>query len=189
MRMPRYDIRNEGAGPYAVFYCDKCSREFQSQITVHSNDVTNVGRTVLEGLLRNIPVVGYDVANNVQDPRYMTTMTADQLQHAWQQVAEFFHECPTCRRIVCVSDWDANSGYCKDDRPRAPKRQRRQGGSTAVAAAARQCPNCHADVPAGTNFCTNCGTPLAAPPRPAVCPNCGSEVIGHFCGNCGTRID
>ncbi len=30
-RMPRYDIRNDGAGPYAIFYCDVCSREFRSQ--------------------------------------------------------------------------------------------------------------------------------------------------------------
>jgi len=26
-RMPRYDVRNDGVGPYAVFYCDKCDRE------------------------------------------------------------------------------------------------------------------------------------------------------------------
>jgi hypothetical protein len=25
-RMPRYDVRNDGAGPYAVFYCDACER-------------------------------------------------------------------------------------------------------------------------------------------------------------------
>ena len=30
-RMPRYDIRNDGAGPYAIFYCDMCGREFRSQ--------------------------------------------------------------------------------------------------------------------------------------------------------------
>ena len=29
--MPRYDVRNDGIGPYAVFYCDICSREFRSQ--------------------------------------------------------------------------------------------------------------------------------------------------------------
>src|SRR5690242_21068828 len=142
MRMPRYDIRNEGAGPYAVFYCDKCAREFHSQVVIPSNDVTNLGRTVLEGLLRNIPVVGYDVANNVQDPRYMTTMSADQLQHAWQQVEEFFHECPTCRMLVCVTDWDPDTGTCKDDRPREPKRRRQREGGAAVATAARHCPNC-----------------------------------------------
>ncbi len=29
--MPNYDIRNDGAGPYAVFYCESCGREFRSQ--------------------------------------------------------------------------------------------------------------------------------------------------------------
>ena len=33
-RMPRYDIRNDGTGPYAIFYCDCCSREFRSQADV-----------------------------------------------------------------------------------------------------------------------------------------------------------
>jgi len=30
-RMPHYDTRNDGVGPYAVFYCDVCSREYRSQ--------------------------------------------------------------------------------------------------------------------------------------------------------------
>ena len=30
-RMPRYDIRNDGIGPYAVFYCECCDREYRSQ--------------------------------------------------------------------------------------------------------------------------------------------------------------
>ncbi len=26
-RMPRYDVRNDGIGPYAVFYCETCVTE------------------------------------------------------------------------------------------------------------------------------------------------------------------
>ena len=29
-RMPRYDISNDGMGPYAVFYCDRDERQYRS---------------------------------------------------------------------------------------------------------------------------------------------------------------
>ena len=70
-RMPRYDVRNDGAGPYVVFYCDKCNREFRSH--------PDLGRTVTQdilgksagGLLRGIPIIGHAVADKVSDdPRY-----------------------------------------------------------------------------------------------------------------------
>ena len=46
-RMPRYDIRNDGIGPYAIFYCDSCGREFRSQPDVGgavAQDVGTAGR-------------------------------------------------------------------------------------------------------------------------------------------------
>ncbi|MBQ7667891.1 MAG: SPFH domain-containing protein [Clostridia bacterium] len=51
------------------------------------------------------------------------------------------------------------------------------------------CPNCGAQV-AG-NFCGECGTKYEAPvvPQKRVCPKCGTEAIGKFCTNCGTQID
>ena len=59
------------------------------------------------------------------------------------------------------------------------------------------CPNCHAQVPAGAAFCDNCGTRLAATPRPPVagglttCPRCGHAVQPDdtFCGNCGSPLE
>ena len=33
-RMPRYDISNDGMGPYAVFYCDRCNREYRSNPSI-----------------------------------------------------------------------------------------------------------------------------------------------------------
>ena len=61
------------------------------------------------------------------------------------------------------------------------------------------CPNCGAEIPAGSFFCKSCGTravpeqPKAAEtvaPAPGVCPNCGAAVAegNIFCNNCGTRI-
>src|SRR5262249_12865829 len=118
MRMPRYDIRNDGAGPYAVFYCDKCYREFRSQPDLGNTIAKDVGRAALGGFLRNIPVVGYSVANRVDDPRYSRNMNPQQLEAAWSQVIGNFHWCETCGKVVCPSDWDAQAAFCIDDSPR-----------------------------------------------------------------------
>lgn len=195
MRMARYDVQNEGVGPFAVFFCDKCGRDFRTDPAISTSDVSNLGRSVLGGLLRAIPVVGYSVADNMQDPRTLSTLTADQLQTAWGQVEHVFHECPTCLMIVCPTDFDAASGYCTEHIPRAPRRRKGGGATTpagrdsAAAPAGRTCPQCQAAVPEGMAFCTNCGTRMP-PPAPAAirCPNCGTMVAGHFCGNCGTRV-
>ena len=64
-RMPRYDVRNDGAGPYAAFYCDKCDREYRSQPDVGATIAKDVGRSAVGGFLRRIPLVGDAVADNV----------------------------------------------------------------------------------------------------------------------------
>ena len=84
-RMPRYDIRNDGAGPYAIFYCDSCGREFRSQPDIANSVKQDVGRSALGGFLRNIPLVGSAVADNVvEDPRYSYKMSQAQLDKATQ---------------------------------------------------------------------------------------------------------
>lgn len=47
-----------------------------------------------------------------------------------------------------------------------------------------RCPNCHADIPFGGNFCPNCGTNLAAT---VSCPECKATLPAgsKFCPNCG----
>ena len=64
-RMPRYDIRNDGAGPYAIFYCDSCGREFRSQPDLATTVKQDLGRSALGGFLRKVPLVGDSVADNV----------------------------------------------------------------------------------------------------------------------------
>ena len=99
-RMPNYDVRNDGAGPYAIFYCDSCGREVRSTPNIAKAVSQDVGRAALGGLPRKVPLVGGSVADNMvgEDPRYTLKMDQAALNSAWQQVQEHFRECPTCQR-------------------------------------------------------------------------------------------
>ncbi|MBN1920973.1 MAG: zinc-ribbon domain-containing protein [Anaerolineae bacterium] len=217
--MPRYEIRNDGAGPYAIFYCDICNREFRSQPDFGGAVAQDLGRQALGGLLRKVPLVGRAAAESVmgEDPRYSYTMTPQQLESAWKQVQEHFRECPTCQRIVCLSDFDTQSGYCQEHSPRQEEIAESRGAQTGAALkglanafglgeafkqagdAVRQaqtqaqvqmarCPEGHV-APAGTKFCPECGAPMTQPGVDK-CPACGAEVHGaKFCPECGTRIE
>ena len=49
------------------------------------------------------------------------------------------------------------------------------------------CAKCGELIPAGSQFCQKCGTPV---PGPVQCPNCG-ETVGAdsmFCPKCGTKV-
>jgi hypothetical protein len=213
--MPRYDVRNDGVGPYAVFYCDTCEREYRSQPDVTATIAKDVSRSTMGGLLRNIPLVGGAVADRVEneDPRYTYSLTPQQTEKAWAQVKPRFRECPTCLRVVCLSCWDEQSGYCTEDSPRkdeiaeAEAEQAgamikglanafgfgaviREAGEAAKQAAANtaRCSKCGAFGPAGSKFCTQCGGAMIQPVKDA-CPNCGAAVGGaKFCPECGTKI-
>jgi hypothetical protein len=193
-RMSRYDVRNDGIGPYAASYCDKCSREYRSQ--------PDVGRAIAEN------VVG-------QDPRYTYSLTPQQLEGAWKQVQQYFHECPTCKQLVCPSCFDPQSGYCTEDSPRRGEiaeaqaqqaagvvkglasafglgeaiQKASQTAKTAVANTAR-CPKDGTLAAPGTKFCPECGAPMIQPAA-NVCPKCGAAVaVGtKFCPECGAKIE
>ncbi len=218
-KMPRYAVQNDGAGPYAVFYCDRCSREYRSQPNVANTLANDIGRKAVGGLLRNIPMVGSAIAENVagQDARYTRTLTPAQLEGAWNQVKDRFRECPTCHQIVCVSDFDDQSGFCQTDSPRKnemAESQAEQAGrmvkgfaaafgldqaiknvsqaAQAAQTAAGQMARCPKDgrlAAPGTKFCPDCGTAMVQPAA-AVCPKCGQPTLGaKFCPNCGTKVE
>jgi ribosomal protein L32 len=208
--MPRYDVRNDGLGPYAVFYCEICDREYRSTPDVKNTIARDVGRSAAGGFLRNIPLVGGALAENVagEDPRYVYSLTPDQLNAAWNQVKDRFRECPTCLRIVCLSDFDEQNGFCKEDSPRRDEMAEAEaeqagrmikgfasafglgdagiGDAIKRASEAAQkassemvrCPKDGTTAPAGTKFCPECGSPMAQPAASAVCPNCGQETNG-----------
>lgn len=57
------------------------------------------------------------------------------------------------------------------------------------------CPGCGTALPAGTKFCSSCGSKIeAAPAAPAqsmFCTGCGAQLPAgtRFCNNCGQRLD
>lgn len=213
-RKPNYDVRNDGGGVYAIFYCDQCQREFRSQPELGNMIKQDIGKAALGGFLRKIPLVGHDVANQVtgDDPRYSMTMSSEQVEKAWEQVKMHFRECPTCHRIVCLSDFDSVSGFCQEDSPRgdqiAQARAEQAGaavkgfsdalGLTGIFSVAAEsakrveaglavCPSCDTKAAAGTKFCPDCGTAMQQP-QLAKCPKCGASTGGaKFCPECGTK--
>lgn len=215
-RMPRYEIRNDGVGPYAVFYCDKCYREFRSQPDLGRTMAQDLGRKAMGDALRNIPLFGRAVAENVagEDPRYSTNLTPQQLEAAWKQVQEYFHECPTCRLVVCPSDWDAQTDYCTEDSPRRGEIAQAEAEQAAgvikglagafglgdalksVGQAAKsatsnmaRCPQDGTLAAPGTKFCPECGSAMVQPAAGA-CPKCGAQAGGaKFCPECGAKIE
>jgi hypothetical protein len=218
-RMPRYDVRNDGIGPYAIFYCDSCGREFRSQPDVGGAVVQDLGRQVAGGLLRKVPLFGNVVADNVvgEDPRYTYKLTPAQLEKAWQQVQVQFRECPTCSKIVCLSDFDTQTGFCQEDSPRTAEIAESRGEQTGAAlkgfaaafglgdvmktvqsaaqtaqnaaSQAARCPNDGTLAAPGTKFCPECGTAMIQPTAEK-CPKCGQETHGaKFCPNCGSKIE
>lgn len=215
-RMARYDVHNDGVGPYAVFYCDRCSREYRSQPNVTETIATDVGRNVLGGFLRKVPVLGGAVASSVDNnnPRYQYSLTPQQVEAAWKQVADVFHECPTCHQLVCNSDWDTQSGFCADDSPRKGEIAEAQAQQAAgvvkglasafgfgaviqnAAEAAKKatelsarCPKDGTLAKPGTKFCPECGAVMIQPTLDN-CPKCGTPTGGaKFCPNCGEKIE
>src|SRR5690606_6752714 len=91
-RMPRYDVRNDGTGPYAVFYCECCDREFRTQPDLKNTITTDLGRQAAGSLLRKVPLFGGELAQRVtgEDPRYVMNLTVAQLQAHWEQVKDRF---------------------------------------------------------------------------------------------------
>ena len=61
------------------------------------------------------------------------------------------------------------------------------GGHSAAQGSLITCPNCHAQVPANSKFCPECGYNTASKPA---CPTCGQEVApgAKFCANCGGKL-
>lgn len=206
-RMPRYTVQNDGAGPYAIFYCECCEREFRSQADIKNSIQTDIGRRVAGDLLRKVPLFGGALAENVagEDPRYVYTLTAAQLQAHWNQVKDRFRECPTCKQVVCISDFDEQAGFCNEDSPRRneiSESRAEQAGSAVksfmnafglggamqqIGDAAQQAGQAAERAVQTMARCPADGTLAAAGTK--FCPECGSPMVqpqATLCPKCGT---
>jgi len=180
-RMARYDVHNDGSGPYAIFYCDKCGRQFRSQPNVTATVAKEITRSAFTGLFRNVPILGdaVDSIASSTDPKSSTTLSAQQLNTAWSEMQSVFHQCPVCLQLVCPTDWDAQASLCMEDASK--KRTEAQASATDVVHEVK-CVSCGADV-RGAKFCRECGTAVATK-----CRSCGAETGGaKFCPECGAK--
>ena len=201
-RKAPYSVYNDGTGPYAMFTCESCGRDYRAQPILVEEVTQTITKSAFGGLLRNIPIVGNAAANQVDGDRYRNTLTNDELEKAWAEVKVNFAECQSCRRVVCIPDFDMASGFCKEDSPRSEELQARdaqQAGAAAAgfmsgianafgipdamkAAAAQQAAAGVAAAPAPA------AAPGAAPA--AACASCGGTLAtgAKFCANCGTPV-
>ena len=59
---------------------------------------------------------------------------------------------------------------------------------TVHSVATTACPKCGAELTPGAKFCGECGTAVAAAPKP-LCAGCGAELHGaKFCPQCGQSV-
>jgi hypothetical protein len=211
-RLPPYSVYNDGSGPYAMFTCESCGRDYRAQPVLVEEIKESVTKSAFGGFLRNIPIVGDAAANQVENDKYRNTLTKDELDKAWAEVKVNFGECQACRKVVCIPDFDVSSGFCREDSPRSEElmaRDAQQAGaaaagflsgvanvfgvtdavkaSAAAAAAAGACTSCGAALQPGAKFCAGCGTPV---PTKAFCANCGAALPAgaKFCAGCGTAV-
>jgi hypothetical protein len=212
-RLPPYSVTNDGTGPYAIFTCESCGRDYRAQPVFVEEVKETIAKSALGGFLRNIPIVGGAAANQVEGDRYRNTLTKDELDKAWADVKVNFAECQSCRKVVCIPDFDVPSGYCREDSPRSEElevHEAQQAGAAAAsffagvagalgvteavkagaaqavvaAPAATTCASCGTALAPGARFCPSCGTAVAAK---AFCAACGTELAAgaKFCANCG----
>jgi hypothetical protein len=142
-RMPQYTIRNDGAGAYAVFTCEKCHREIRSQPARADNPaLTQQAEQVASGLLRNIPMVGDTLASTTTAA--VDAMASNLTQKGNDLLGGLLHHIPV------VGDTMANSMTAND--PRRAQTLTPQQLTLAwqeVQGNFRECPTCHQIV------CTN----------------------------------
>ncbi len=208
-RMPRYEVRNDGIGPYAVFYCETCDREYRAQPETVTTPGKEIGRQAVGGLLRRMPILGGAVADSVagEDPRYDYSLTPAQVERAWGQVQSRFRLCPTCLRIVCLSCFDEQNGFCTEDSPRREQLEQAQaeqagnmlkgfasafglGGVIQQATtAAQQAGAAAQQAAANVARCPKDG--FVAPAGTKFCAQCGgpmTQPVQQVCPQCGKPV-
>jgi len=184
------------------FMCDKCGNGFLSGYEANTlgtaagdflADSSGLGffggALLISGLLSLIVLA-----------HFFTPVPEEGTQH--------FHQCTKCGQWVCPEVcWNGQVGLCEACAPNAEEAMAAdQAQATAEQIQAKTheqdytskmdfksphsvnkavCAKCSAELPEGAKFCGECGTPVAADPKP-FCAGCGTELHGSkFCPQCG----
>lgn len=116
-RLPRYEVHNDGAGPYVVFFCEACGQATRTAPDAISSTVQDLGEQAIGGLLQQ--VFGAATAKSVTQSDLLrpAVLTIPQVNLAWSAISQQFRQCSTCGKIVCLKDFDEQRGVCRAHLP------------------------------------------------------------------------
>ncbi len=210
LRMPPYVLRNDGAGPYAIFACEKCRREFRSQpLPAVIPAAHYLGQQLFDTLLHQVPDVGKNLVTNLA-ANLVDSVTNRLAQAGTEAAANLLHNIPVFGDNL-ASSVVAASGQALTLTPGQLATAWQQVQSNFRLCPACQRVVCLSDFDPASGFCHDdqpqAGSAApAAPATPAAhtahaahtthttraaahCPKCGAVTQGaKFCPNCGTKL-
>jgi hypothetical protein len=189
------------------FLCDKCGNGFLSGYEVNTLGTTagliQAAGSIFGGVLGSVGQSAYQVQRAIGGPAHDAA-----LKKAIEEGKQHFHQCKRCGQWVCPEVcWNAEIGLCHACAPDAQIEMAAQQAlatseqiqtktheqdftakmdfKTVHSVATTACAKCGAELAQGAKFCGECGTAVAAAPKP-FCAGCGAELHGaKFCPQCG----
>jgi len=202
-----YDDLSTDKGYQFKFHCDKCGNGFLSAYEANTlgtaAGLLEAAGSLFGGMLGRAGQTAFEVQRAIGGPAHDAA-----LNKAVQEGKEHFKQCTRCGKWVCPEVcWNGQVGLCEAC---APKADEEMAAQQALATAEQiqtkthetdytskmdfktphslnklTCAKCSAELPEGAKFCGECGTPVAAAPKP-FCAGCGTELHGaKFCPQCG----
>ncbi len=209
-----YTDHSNDNGYQFEFKCDKCGNGYRS--TFHANKLgmaagfLKAAGNIFGGSLRQ---AGYGM-DGMKDALRGKAWD-DAFKEAMEEIRPKFHQCSRCGKWVCPEIcWNESRGLCEECAPDLKEaaasiqakvaveqinekaRQYDQTGgldmgaqqhASAGGGQTMSCPSCHASVPSGTKFCSECGTKIPAAAARPFCGGCGAKLQPgvKFCNECG----
>jgi len=202
-----YEDLSTDKGYQFKFMCDKCGNGFVSGYEANklgtAAGLIEAAGNLFGGMLGKVGETTFEVQRAIGGPAHDAA-----LKKAVEEGKQHFHQCTRCGKWVCPEVcWNGQVGLCEGCAPNAEEEMAAQQAlatSEQIAAKTREtdytskmdfktphslnktvCVKCSAELPEGAKFCGECGTPVAAAPKP-FCSGCGAEVKGaKFCPQCG----
>jgi len=202
-----YNDLSTDKGYQFKFLCDKCGNGFLSAYEINTLGTTagllQAAGSLFGGVLGNVGQTAYQVQRSIGGPAHDAA-----LKKAVEEGKTHFHQCKRCAKWVCPEVcWNSEVGLCHACAPDAQTEIASQQAlataeqiqtkthlenytanldfKTVHRVAVTACPKCGSALAEGAKFCGECGTAVAAAPKP-FCVGCGTELHGaKFCPQCG----